>query len=90
MTPPHPGEFIRAEVLEELGLTVTKAAKLLGVSRTTLSNLLNGKSSLSPDMAMRIEKEFNIGMNMLLRMQAWHDATRTGLEAPAPQNRRGN
>ena len=76
MTPSHPGEFIRAEVLEELGLTVTKAAKLLGVRRATLSDLLNGKSSLSPDMALRIEKEFNISMNMLLRMQAWHDSAR--------------
>ena len=78
MTPSHPGEFIRAEILDELGLSVTEAAKLLGVRRATLSDLLNGKSSLSPEMALRIEKEFNIGMNMLLRMQAWHDVARMG------------
>ena len=78
MTPSHPGEFIRTEILDELGLTVTKAAKLLGVRRATLSDLLNGKSSLSPEMALRIEKEFNISMSMLLRMQAWHDVVRMG------------
>ena len=78
MTPSHPGEFIRAEVLEELGLTVSKAAKILAVRRATLSDLLNGKSSLSPDLALRIEKSFNISMNMLLRMQAWHDVARMG------------
>ena len=78
MTPSHPGEFIRAEILDELGLSVTEAAKLLGVRRATLSDLLNGKSSLSPEMALRIEKEFKIGMNILLRMQAWHDVVRMG------------
>ena len=78
MTPSHPGEFIRTEVLDELGLTVTKAARLLGVRRATLSDLLNGKSSLSPEMALRIEREFNVSMAMLLRMQAWHDVVRLG------------
>ena len=75
MTPPHPGDFIRAEVIEELGLTVTKAAGILGVRRATLSDLLNGSASLSPEMALRIEKAFGIGMDMLLRMQAWRNAS---------------
>ena len=75
MTPPHPGDFIRTEVIEELGLTITKAAGILGVRRATLSDLLNGGASLSPEMALRIEKAFGIGMNMLLRMQAWRDAS---------------
>ncbi|MDD9988410.1 MAG: HigA family addiction module antitoxin [Spirochaetaceae bacterium] len=75
MTPPHPGDFIRTEVIEELGLTVTKAARILGVRRATLSDLLNGSASLSPEMALRIEKAFGIGMDMLLRMQAWRDAS---------------
>ena len=75
MTPPHPGDFIRTEVIEELGLTITKAAGILGVRRATLSDLLNGSASLSPEMALRIEKAFGIGMDMLLRMQAWHDAS---------------
>ena len=76
MTPSHPGEFVRTEVIEELRLSVTKAAEILGVRRATLSDLLNGNASLSPEMALRIEKAFGIGMDMLLRMQAWHDASR--------------
>ena len=56
MTPPHPGDFIRTEIIEELGLTITKAAEILGVRRATLSDLLNGGASLSPEMALRIEK----------------------------------
>ncbi len=75
MTPSHPGDFIRTEVLEELGLTITKAARVLGVRRATLSDFLNGKASLSPEMALRIEKAFGTSMDMLLRMQAWYDAS---------------
>lgn len=75
MTPSHPGDFIRTEVVEELSLTVTKAAEILGVRRATLSDLLNGKTALSPEMALRIEKAFGVGMEMLLRMQAWYDAS---------------
>ena len=75
MTPSHPGDFVRTEIVEELGLTVTKAAEILGVRRATLSDLLNGKTSLSPEMALRIEKAFGVGMEMLLRMQAWYDAS---------------
>ena len=76
MTPSHPGEFIRAEIIEELGLTVSKAAELLGVRRATLSDLLHCKAALSPEMALRIEKAFGVSMDTLLRMQAWHDASR--------------
>ena len=75
MTPPHPGAFIRIEIVEELGLTVTQAAEILGVPQETLSDLLNEKISLSPEMALRVEKAFGVGMDMMLRMQAWHDAT---------------
>lgn len=75
MIPSHPGDFIRTEVVEELSLTVTKAAEILGVRRATLSDLLNGKTALSPEMALRIEKAFGVGMEMLLRMQAWYDAS---------------
>lgn len=74
MTPSHPGDFIRAEVIDELGLSVTRAAGILGVRRATLSALLNGNAGLSPEMALRIEKAFGVSMDMLLRMQAWHDA----------------
>ena len=75
MTPSHPGDFIRTEVIEELGLSVTKTAEILGVRRATLSDLLNGKAALSPEMALRIEKAFDVSMDMLLRMQAWYDAS---------------
>ena len=75
MTPSHPGDFIRTEVIKELGLTVTKAARIPVVRRATLSDLLGGKSTLSPEMALRIEKAFEVNMDMLLRMQAWYDAS---------------
>ena len=75
MSPSHPGDFIRTEIIEELGLNVTKAAEILGVRRATLSDLLNGNAALSPEMALRIEKAFGVGMDMLLRMQAWYDAS---------------
>lgn len=74
MTPPHPGAFIRDEILDELHLSVSEAADVLGVRRATLSDLVNAKAALSPEMALRIEKAFGVDMEMLLRMQAWHDA----------------
>ena len=76
MTPSHPGEFVRAEILQELSLSVAKAATILGVRRATLSDLLNEKAALSPEMALRLEKAFGLDMDTMLRMQAWHDATR--------------
>ncbi|WP_419850533.1 HigA family addiction module antitoxin [Candidatus Poriferisocius sp.] len=74
MTPSHPGDFVRTEIIEELSLSVTQAAEVLGVRRATLSDLLNGHAALSPEMALRIEKAFDVSMEMLLRMQAWYDA----------------
>ena len=76
MTPSHPGEFIRTEIVEELGLDLVQAAEILGVRRTALSELLNANAALSPEMALRIEKAFDISMDMLLRMQAWYDTAR--------------
>lgn len=76
MTPSHPGDFIRTEIIEELGLTVTKAAEILGVRRATLSALLNSNAGLSAEMALRIEKAFDVRMDMLLRMQVWHDTAK--------------
>ncbi len=75
MKPSHPGAFIKTEVIDELGLSVTKAAEVLGVRRATLSELVNEKVALSPEMALRLEKAFQLNMDMLLRMQAWFDAT---------------
>lgn len=74
MKPPHPGAFLRTEVIEPTGLSIAKAAEALGVRRATLSDLLNEKAALSPEMALRFEKAFGVGMDMLLRMQAWYDA----------------
>ena len=71
--PPHPGEFIREELIAPLGLTVTDAARVLGVSRPTLSTLLNENSDVSADMALRIEKAFGLKMDTLLRMQNAYD-----------------
>jgi antitoxin HigA-1 len=73
MRPPHPGDFIRTEILDELHLSVARAAEILGVRRATLSDLIHGKVSLSPEMALRIEKAFDVSMDMLLRMQVWYD-----------------
>ena len=69
----HPGEFIREEILAEPGLSVTRAAEILGVRRATLSDLVNCRAALSVEMALRIEKAFGVNMDMLLRMQAWFD-----------------
>ena len=74
MKPPHPGDFIRTEILDELGLSIAKAAEILDVRRATLSDLVNGKASLSPEMALRVEKAFGVSMDTLLRMQAWSDS----------------
>jgi addiction module HigA family antidote len=74
MRPPHPGSFIREEILQELKLSVTQAAAILGVRRATLSELVNGRASLSPEMALRIEKAFGVSLDTLLRMQAWYDS----------------
>lgn len=73
MRPPHPGEFIRDEILEELNLSVTQAAEILGVRRATLSDLINGHAALSAEMALRIDKAFGIDMETLMRIQTWYD-----------------
>ena len=71
--PAHPGQFIRMEILEPLELSVTMAAKILGVTRPALSALLNGRTALSSDMALRIEKAFGPKIDTLLRMQTAYD-----------------
>ncbi len=71
--PAHPGSFIRHEIIEPLGLSVTSAAEVLGVTRATLSTLLNERAHLSPEMALRIEKAFSMPMETLMRMQNSYD-----------------
>lgn len=70
----HPGQFVRTEILNELKLTIAKAAEVLGVRTATLSDLVNEKAALSPEMAIRLEVAFGVSADDLLRMQAWHDA----------------
>lgn len=74
--PPHPGDLIRTEIIKPLGLSVTQAAEAIGVRRATLSDLLNEKAALSPEMALRIEKAFGPKMDHLLRMQLAYDVAR--------------
>ena len=75
--PPHPGDFIRTEIIEPAGLTVTAAAEALDVSRPALSSLLNSRADLSGDMALRIEKAFGVRMETLMRMQSAYDIAKT-------------
>lgn len=67
--PEHPGGFVKSEVIEARGLSVTEAASALGVTRPALSKLLNGRAHLSPEMALRIEKAFGMSMDSLMVMQ---------------------
>ena len=75
--PPHPGDLIRTEIIEALGLSVSKAAEILNVRRASLSDLLHGKAALTPEMALRIEKAFGPDMDHLLRMQLAYDVAET-------------
>ncbi len=79
--PVHPGMFIKAEVIEPLGLSVTDAARALGVSRAALSSLLNARADLSPEMAIRVEKAFGTDMETLMRMQGSHDIAKARAQA---------
>jgi antitoxin HigA-1 len=74
MAPPQPGAFVREEILDEFGLSVSEAAKALEVRRATLSDLINGNAALSAEMALRMEKAFGVKMETMLNMQAWYDA----------------
>jgi antitoxin HigA-1 len=79
--PPHPGLSVRADCLEPLGLTVTQAAKALGVSRQALNNLIRGQARISPEMAIRLDKAFGGGAETWLRLQAAYDLAPLGKEA---------
>ncbi len=71
--PPHPGRTIANACLEPLGLTVPAGARVLGVTRPTLSNVINGKAGISPEMSIRLEKAFGSTADAWLRMQAAYD-----------------
>ena len=76
-SPAHPGGFIKHEIIEPLGLSVTAAAEVLGVTRATLSTLVNERAHLSPEMALRVEKAFGVSMATLMRMQNSYDIAQT-------------
>ena len=71
--PPHPGLSVRHDCIEPLGLTITETAEALGVRRQTLNNLVNGKSGISADMAIRLDKAFGGGAEAWLRLQMAYD-----------------
>ena len=77
----HPGPWLRIEIVEPYGLSVTEVARRLGVTRPAMSNLLNGKAALSPEMAIRFEKGFGISAATMLRMQAAYDLAQAELRA---------
>lgn len=73
LNPPHPGRIVRQECIEALGLTVTDGAKVLGVTRQALNNLVNEDAGISPEMAIRLEKAFGSTADTWLRMQSAYD-----------------
>ncbi len=75
-SPPHPGLTIKHDCIEALGLSITQAAKGLGVSRQALTNILSGKSSISPEMAVRLEKAFGSTATAWVRLQANYDLSK--------------
>ena len=86
--PPHPGELVREDILAELGLNISRASEILGVRRATLSDLLRGKSAITSDMALRLEKAFGVSMDLLLKMQAGYDAAQARKRASTIRVRR--
>ena len=81
--PPHPGQSVRHDCLEPLGLTVTDGAQALGVSRQALNNLVNGKASISPEMAVRLSKAFGGSAEVWLRLQLAYDLAQVQRRASA-------
>ena len=71
--PPHPGRIVRQECLEPLGLPITRAAEVLGVTRQSVNNLVNGHGGISPEMAVRLSKAFGGSPESWLRMQMHYD-----------------
>ena len=80
--PAHPGGFVKTEIIEPLGLSVTDAAQALGITRAALSTFLNERSALSPEMAIRIQKAFGVSMETLMRMQNSFDIAQAHKREP--------
>lgn len=88
--PPHPGLSVRHDCLEPLGLSIAAGAKALGVTRQAMNNLVTGKSGISAEMAIRLEKAFGGGAETWLRMQAAYDLAQEGKHAGKIKVRRVN
>jgi addiction module HigA family antidote len=86
--PSHPGEVFYWGVLEPLDISVSEAARLLGVRRATLSAVVNARAALSPDLALRIEKVFGPKVDLMLRVQAAYDAAQVRKRARSIRLRR--
>jgi addiction module HigA family antidote len=86
--PPHPGLSVRHDCLDPLGLSVTEAARRLGVSRKQLSDVLNGHSGISPEMAIRLDKAFGGSADTWFRLQAAYDLAQAMKKASAIKVRR--
>lgn len=82
--PPHPGEVLKELCLEPLGLSVTEAAEALGVSRKTLSGILNGRAGISPDMAIRLSMAFGTSAESWLNQQSMFDLWQAEQRLPKP------
>ncbi len=80
-SPPHPGLSVKHDCLEPLGLSVTKAAEILGVTRQTLNDLVNCRRGISPEMALRLEMAFGGGAETWLRLQVAYDLAQARLKA---------
>ena len=87
-SPPHPGLSVRRDCLEPLGLSVTEAAEGLGVSRKLLSDVVNGRAGISPEMAVRLDKAFGGGADAWYRLQASYDIAQAKKAADGIQVKR--
>ena len=85
--PPHPGEMLKELCIEPLGLSVTEAAEALGVSRKTLSSVLNGRAGISPDMALRLSIAFGMSAESWLNQQSMYDLWQAEQRLPRPKVR---
>jgi len=79
--PPHPGSFVKTEIVDPLGLSVKEAANVMGITRQALSTFLNGQSDLSPEMAIRLDKAFGVSLETLMRMQSAFDIAKAKARA---------
>ena len=73
MKPPHPGLFIVTELIDELGMDILQIAAMLGVAPQVVADLVDAKIRLTPEVALRLEKAFDLKMSLLLDIQAWYE-----------------